>query len=373
LPRTRLGKYRRFLVPSLYAQAVAGGGRRAVRALTPEDMVLLRDSTAAAVWALLQHRYPDQALDLDLNLSLDLSLDSFAWMELTILLEDRLGIHLSDADLGRIETIRDLLHLSIECAGAHSIELEEQAITVDIERWLAPTGLFLMAVGFLLYALNWVAMRGLFRLHVTGAERLPAAGPFLITPNHVSYLDGMAIAAALPLRRLRHVFWSVGVLGVFFNPLARVVSRATHLFPVDTMHPAAGLKAATRVLKAGNVQVWFPEGWRSPDGSLQRFLPGIGQLLLRSGAPVVPAYIAGAFDALPRSRRIPKFHRITVTFGCPEQVATLRARGIGRTDEERVANALRQCVIALGAETGSTAGPAVVADHPSNRIGSTRQ
>jgi len=371
LPRTRLGKYRRFLLPSLYAQAAAGSGRRTVHALAPEDIVLLREPTAAAVWRLLQQRYPDQALDLDLNLSLDLSLDSFAWMELTILLEHRLGIHLSDADIGRIETIRDLLNLSIERAAGRPIALEERTITTDIERWLAPTGAFLMAFGFFLYALNWVVMRGVFRLHVTGAERLPAAGPFLITPNHLSYLDGMAIAAALPLRRLRHVFWSVGVLGLFFNPFARVVSRATHLFPVDAMHPAAGLDAAAQVLKAGNVQVWFPEGWRSPDGSLQRFLPGIGQLLLRSGAPVVPAYIAGAFDALPRSRRIPKFHRITVTFGCPEQVATLRARGIGRTDEERVANALRQCVIALGAETGGTAGPAVVADHPSNPIGST--
>jgi long-chain acyl-CoA synthetase len=117
LPRTRLGKYRRFLLPSLYAQAAAGGGRRVGHALTPEDTVLLRDPTAAAVWSLLQQRDPDQALDLDLNLSLDLSLDSFAWMEVTILLEDRLGIHLSDADIGRIETIRDLLHLSIERPG----------------------------------------------------------------------------------------------------------------------------------------------------------------------------------------------------------------------------------------------------------------
>jgi long-chain acyl-CoA synthetase len=121
------------------------------------------------------------------------------------------------------------------------------------------------------------------------------------------------------------------------------------------------------------VQVWFPEGWRSPDGSLQRFLPGIGQLLLRSGAPAVPAYIAGAFDALPRSRRIPKFHRITVTFGRPEPAASLRARGIGRTDEERVANALRQCVIALGAESDGTAGPAIVANRPADPVSNTRQ
>jgi long-chain acyl-CoA synthetase len=374
LPRTRLGKYRRFLLPSLYAQAIAGGARRAAHAVTPEDAVLLHDPTADAVWTLLRQRYPDQALDLDLSPSLDLSLDSFAWMELTILLQDRLGIHLSDADIARIETIRDLLRLSIERrTGTRPLPREEPATATDIDRWLAPTGVLLTVLGFVLYTLNWLIMRGLFRLRFNGVERLPETGPFLITPNHVSYLDGLAVAAALPWRRLRHLYWAGDVLRFFSNPLARLFSRAMHLFPVDSRYPAAALEIATRALSAGNVKVWFPEGWRSPDGSLQRFLPGIGQLLLRSGAPAVPAYIAGAFEALPRSRQLPKFHRITVTFGHPEPVASLRARGIGRTDEERVVDALRQCVIALGAKADGTAGPAVVTDHAANPVGSARQ
>jgi long-chain acyl-CoA synthetase len=369
LPRTRLGKYRRFLLPSLYAQAAVGGGRRAVRTLTPADTALLRDPTADAVWTLLRQRYPDQVLDLDTNLSLDLSVDSFAWMELTVLLQDRAGVHLSDADVAAIETIRDLLRLSIERpAGACLLPDQERDLVLDIEGWLAPTGALLTASAFMLYAVNRLLMRGLFRLQLTGLERLPETEPFLITPNHVSYLDGLVIAAALPWRRLRHVYWSVGVLGFFSNPLARLFSRTTHLFPVDSRHPAAALEIATRVLKAGNVQVWFPEGWRSPDGRLQRFLPGIGELLMRSGVPVVPTYIAGAFEALPRGRHIPKLHRITVTFGHPEPVGSLRATGTGRTDEERVANALRQSLIALGAETGGTAGLAATADHPANSV-----
>jgi long-chain acyl-CoA synthetase len=142
---------------------------------------------------------------------------------------------------------------------------------------------------------------------------------------------------------------------LFSNPLSRFFCRAMHLFPVDANYPAAALEATSRVLKAGKVQVWFPEGWRSPDGSLQRFLPGIGQLLLRSGAPVVPAYIGGAFEALPRGRRLPKMRQITVAFGCPEPVAILRSAGTGRTDEERIASALRQKVIALGAASGAVA------------------
>lgn len=372
-PRTRLGKYRRFLLPALYAQAVAGGARRAAHALSPEDAALLRDPTAAAIWSLLRQRYPDQTIDLDVNLSLDLNLDSFGWMELTIVLEDRLGVLLSETDIAGIETIRDLLRLSIERrTQARARPREEPSIALDIERWLAPTGVFLTVLGVALYGLNRLVMRGLFRLRVTGIERLPATGPFLITPNHVSDLDGMAIAAVLPWSRFRHVYWAGDILRLFANPFARLFSRAMHLFPVDAKHPGAVLETASRVLASGNVQVWFPEGWRSPDGRLQRFLPGIGQLLLRSGAPAVPAHIGGAFAALPRGRRIPKLCRITVAFGRPEPVEALRAAGTGRTDEERIADALHQRVSALGGVSGTLAA-AVVPDPAAGRTGSIQR
>jgi Acyltransferase len=159
-----------------------------------------------------------------------------------------------------------------------------------------------------------------------------------------------------------------GGIGVFLEPARSFVFP--HHASVPGRFKASRRSAGNRdsVLKAGNVQVWFPEGWRSPDGRLQRFLPGIGELLMRSGVPVVPTYIAGAFEALPRGRHIPKLHRITVTFGHPEPVGSLRATGTGRTDEERVANALRQSLIALGAEAGGTAGLAATADHPADSV-----
>jgi long-chain acyl-CoA synthetase len=138
------------------------------------------------------------------------------------------------------------------------------------------------------------------------------------------------------------------------------------VYPVEADRPGAVLESARRVLRAGDVQVWFPEAWRSPDGRLQRFLPGIGQLLLRNGAPAAPACIDGAFEALPRGRRVPKLHQITVVFGAAEPVETLREAGTGRTEEERIADALRQRVIALGAGTSDVADEAFPA--PANGI-----
>jgi long-chain acyl-CoA synthetase len=356
LPRTRLGKYQRFLLPALYAEALAGGGRRAAHALTPEDMALLRDPTAEAVWTLFRERYPDHPLDPDVNLALDLNLDSFDWMEIAVELQDRLGLHLSETEIARIQTLRDLLRLAIERrSGPRAPPREAPAMGTDFERWLAPPGAVLTAFGMVLYALNRLLMRGLFRLRVTGVENLPATGAFVLTPNHTSDLDGLAIAAALPWSRFRRLHWAGDAVRMFSNPLSRLFCRAVNVYPVEADRPGAVFESARRVLRAGDVQVWFPEAWRSPDGRLQRFLPGIGQLLLRSGAPAAPASIGGAFLALPRGRRVPKLHQITIVFGAAEPVETLRETGTGRTDEERIADALRRRVIALGAATSEVA------------------
>jgi 1-acyl-sn-glycerol-3-phosphate acyltransferase len=61
----------------------------------------------------------------------------------------------------------------------------------------------LTVLALTLYALNRVIM---FRLRVAGAAKLPDTGAFVITPNHVSDLDGLAIAAALPWSRFRRLY-----------------------------------------------------------------------------------------------------------------------------------------------------------------------
>ena len=84
------------------------------------------------------------------------------------------------------------------------------------------------------------------------------------------------------------------------------------------------------------------------------FITGHGTVPL-----AIAAMKAGAFDFLPRDRRIPKFRQITLAFGCPEPVDTLRATGDGRTDQERITDAVRQRVIAVGAASATVEATAV--------------
>ncbi len=309
----------------------------------------LEDPTAQMVWTLLRERYPEQTVDLDVNLGLDLNVDSFGWMELSITLQDRYGVRLTETDIATIDTIRDLL---VRCKVRKRVgpvgEPAAAAEAVEISRWLAPTGPIATLLGVLLYGINWCAMRGLFRLHVEGTQNIPETGAFVIAPNHASYLDPLVIAAALPLARLRRMYWAGSVTLLFGTTLRRLFSRVAHVFPVDERRPDDAIAAAVQALDAGHSAVWFPEGWRSPDGALQRFLPGIGQVLLRSGAPAIPTFVAGTFKAWPHGRRIPMLAPVTITFGHAERLDSLRTAGAGETEEERIANALQDRVIALG-------------------------
>jgi long-chain acyl-CoA synthetase len=112
------------------------------------------------------------------------------------------------------------------------------------------------------------------------------------------------------------------------------------------------VEAAIKVLRSGKAQGWFPEGWRSPDGRLQSFMPGIGIIMRETEVPAVPTYVAGAYEALPRGRYLPSFKRITVVFGEPAVHTDLEREGRGESVDERIADGLRRRVIALGRPFG---------------------
>ena len=106
-------------------------------------------------------------------------------------------------------------------------------------------------------------------LELAGRLPLDSDGPLLIAPNHTSYLDPPAIAAALPWRRLRKTFWAGWVGILYTGPFTRFISRACQILPVDPDRDLAGaIETARSLLRRGYSIVWFPEGRRSPTGEL---------------------------------------------------------------------------------------------------------
>jgi long-chain acyl-CoA synthetase len=339
LPRTRLGKVQRFLLPRLYEDALAGR-TMAAAALTDEERALIATPPADALWALLKERFPGKVVSPAQSPQLDLGLDSLGMLSLAMEIEARTGVSLGEEELGSVGTLADLLRLVIDRPA--TVPAPVQAAP-DLA-WLDPPGPAHRAAAMLLNAANRVVMALAFRLRAEGRERIPD-GPVIIAVNHLSDLDPPVMAAALPARALRRIRWSGDKERLFGSAPARFLARAARVFPVDERSPATTLAYARAALARGDCLVWFPESWRSPDGTLQRFLPGIGELVRATGVPVVPARITGTFEAMPRTARWPKPGPVSVVFGAPIPAAALTA---GEADAATIAGRIRDAVAALG-------------------------
>jgi 1-acyl-sn-glycerol-3-phosphate acyltransferase len=175
----------------------------------------------------------------------------------------------------------------------------------------------------------WYPMRRLWwssywHLDVEGVDNVPLRGPVLLCANHVSHLDAPAILASLP--RATALRTSTAAAKDVFGekPARNFVSRLlTNATPVqrctsaDSKGFARGLRDLEAVLQDRRPLILFPEGRRSPDGGMVEFKPGAAMLAMRTGAPVVPIHIRGAFDALPRTGKLPRPANIRVRFGQP--------------------------------------------------------
>jgi 1-acyl-sn-glycerol-3-phosphate acyltransferase len=148
------------------------------------------------------------------------------------------------------------------------------------------------------------------RLEVIGYHNVPKKGGFIVAANHVSYLDPPVIGVAL---RRRPIF--IAKEGLFRIPvIGRFVKSFS--FPLNRNKPQPStIKEAVCRLKKGDIIVLFPEGSRSPDGSMLDPKRGVGLIASISEVPVVPVLIEGTDIALPVGARFIRPAKIRVKFG----------------------------------------------------------
>jgi 1-acyl-sn-glycerol-3-phosphate acyltransferase len=163
------------------------------------------------------------------------------------------------------------------------------------------------------YTLSKILARSFFSFRVIHGKRLVEEGPVILASNHQSYFDPPLVGICS--RRAVYYLARKTLLDI---PMLGPLLPFINVIPVDRDgNDMSALKKIIRLVRAGSGVVLFPEGTRSPDGTLQRGKSGVGLIIAKTRAPVQPMRIFGAHSAFPKGSGKISLTPISVIVGEP--------------------------------------------------------
>ena len=159
-----------------------------------------------------------------------------------------------------------------------------------------------------------------------GYGRLPVAGPAILCPNHISFLDSAVLMLTMP-RNLSFV----GKAEYMDDWKTKYVFPALGMIPIDRSGGSksqAALDAAAEVLRRGELFGIYPEGTRSRDGDLYKARTGAARLAMSIGCPIFPVGITGTDEIQPIGSTLPKLGKsCRIQIGRPIRPERYAGRG----------------------------------------------
>jgi long-chain acyl-CoA synthetase len=334
LPRTTTRKVKRFELKNQIEGSgeIAGAARQADRFdFSSADRELMNSPVGRVVTAAIKQQSPESAIiHPQMNLELDLGLDSLARAECIVGVERALGVELAPEAEAEALTVGELIALA-QSVSTEGRLAEQKTSQLDWREILAsvPSDAsdlqpilkrkpVTVVVAYALLRLIYFAARVLLRLEVEGRDVLLCLRrPFLICPNHQSYLDAIILCSAYPRNVLPHIF-HVGASEYFAGPLMTRLARTFNIVPVDPdTHLLRAMRASAGGLRAGKILNLYPEGQRSFDGRLQEFKNGAAILAMELDLLIVPVAIDGTYRVWPRDSWRIRPAKVRISFGEP--------------------------------------------------------
>ena len=328
LPRTRLLKLKRFLLPQL--EQISKEKEESLQEPDFQEYVLIKE--------FLQQQKEITIHPSD-HLEIDLGLDSLDKVNLGVYLESNFGVKLTEADLVNFPNVVKLAEsvkekktkLSVEAIDWERI-LKEQ-LNLDLPKsWFTYNVMKNAAKVFLkLY----------FRLKSEGLENIPE-GPFILAPNHQSFFDGLFVAVFLKNKLMKQTYFYAKEKHLQ-NKILKFIADKHNVIVMDLTDLKISLQKMAEVLKRGKNIIIFPEGTRTSSGELGEFKKTFAILSRELNVPIVPVAIKGAYDALPRGTHFPKpWTKIKVNFLKPVLPENHSYDSIKNTVFEKVATQLKR-------------------------------
>jgi long-chain acyl-CoA synthetase len=340
LPRTRTRKVKRAEVAALLQRMLAshlGAGRTASADIEPW-----------LLHALAQVATGSETISPSTHLIEDLGLDSLALAELAEQVAIKSGTELSPEQLANVSTVADLQRVIGE--GRSRPRLPSYA------KFARPYVIELPAIAQRLgqYATRRsleAVFERVLQPRIMGRGNVPANRNLLVVANHASHVDFGLVSYALGTMGRELIV--LAAKDYFFNNGIRrfIATNFTRLIPFDRERAQLeSLDQALAELAAGRSVLMFPEGTRSPDGTIHDFKSGVGYLALNSGCDVLPIRIDGTHAVLGKGSLVPRRAPVELRIGTVITNAALRAQvqeieGAGAY--RKIADQLRATVVGL--------------------------
>lgn len=363
LPRTATNKIKRFQLKKEIESGVVATEAKEIKAwdMSPEEQELVESNIGRAVANAIKANAKDVGVvHPKMNLEIDLGLDSLARAETFAALEQAFSTEFDGEEAAQALTVGNVIDLIKKNAGedasAADVALNwgEIVRTADddfpeVRGVLKPRPIF-SVFAFLVYKLFYLVFLVFTRLEVRGMENLKSrlnlakdgsiAEPFLICPNHQSFLDPFVLCSNYPYRLFKNIF-HVGASEFFQGSLMKNIAKMLNVVPVnpDTELMRA-MKAGAIGLKNGRVLNIYPEGERAFDGELHGFKKGAAILATELDLPIIPVAIDGLYKVWPRNSWRIRPAKVKVMIGEPiyaKKIAQLPALDSGEFNGTSIA------------------------------------
>jgi long-chain acyl-CoA synthetase len=335
LPRTATRKIKRFeLQKEIENGTRAAGEARAAKVwkLSAEDKALL-DSGAGRTTISVIRKNSGAADEVhpDMNLEIDLGLDSLGRAEVFAAIEQAYSVEFEAEEAAQSLTVRDTVALISKYAGEAA---QTEAVSADLNwsrivREAEPSDLPELAgllekrplfspFIFSVYKTFNLFCKGFMRLEVENIEYLrEMKRPFLICPNHQSFLDPFVLCSNYPYDVFKNTF-HVGASEFFKSGLMSYVAKLLNIVPVDPdTQLMRAMKAGAIGLKNGKVLNIYPEGERAFDGELHEFKKGAAIQAVELDLPIVPVALDGVWKVWARRSWKIRPAKVKIRFGKP--------------------------------------------------------
>ena len=301
LPRTKLDKLQRFKLKDIIKSKGEGVKNKVESAEEmTNEMRILKEYIESE---------KNVVVHADDHLETDLAFDSLDKVGLQGFIEQTFGVDIQPEMMTTLRSVAEKVESGKTHIDVNKMDWHEMLLANNSSLELPSTSLF-----YPLHSKTFkVFLKLNNRLKIVGENNVPKKEPFIIAPNHQSFIDGAIVVSGLSCKTLKNTYFYATEEHVK-HPLLKAMAKRNNVILMEKRNLKNSILKLSEVLKQGKNVIIFPEGSRSFDGDMVPFKKTFAILSKELNVPVVPVCIRGAYGVLPRGSRWIKSKKIEVEY-----------------------------------------------------------